>query len=249
MNPYVIRKDNLASFAYTNEPLLQQPPKAVALDFHGLNMNQMLQEHSEKARLYAQRGLLLVVPYDNPWSWMNSVAVAETDAIVDAVYAKLSLSDRVPLLSTGGSMGGLSALVFSARSARPVAGCAANCPVCDLPYHYTERPDLPRTILSAFWHEGDIERPSSPPLPCTWWPSCRASLLHRARNRGQAVNLQRHSCPWWRPCAAAGWTCALRPWRAWSTAPCRRKRRSATTASSSPLPAEASRGIDEAFRL
>lgn len=33
MNPYAIRKDNLASFAYTNEPLLQQPPKAVALVF------------------------------------------------------------------------------------------------------------------------------------------------------------------------------------------------------------------------
>lgn len=196
MNPYAIRKDNLASFAYTNEPLLQQSPQAVALDFHGLNMNQMLQEHSEKARLYAQRGVLLVVPYDNPWSWMNSVAVAETDAIVDAVYAKLSLSDRVPLLSTGGSMGGLSALVFSARSARPVAGCAANCPVCDLPYHYTERPDLPRTILSAFWHEGDIERAilaSSPLHLVADLPRIPYYIVHGTADK--AVNLQRHSLP------------------------------------------------------
>ena len=56
----------------------------------------------------------------------------------------------LPVVSTGGSMGGLSALLYARYSARRIAACVANCPVCDLPYHYTERPDLPRTLYSAY---------------------------------------------------------------------------------------------------
>ena len=56
-------------------------------------------------------------------------------------------------------MGGLSALVYTARAAITPAACVVNCPVCDLPYHYTERPDLPRTLYSAFWHEeGNVDK-------------------------------------------------------------------------------------------
>ena len=51
-------------------------------------------------------------------------------------------------------MGGCSALMYpcySRAAHRPVAA-AANCPVCDLPFHATERPDLPRTMYSSFAH-------------------------------------------------------------------------------------------------
>ena len=50
-------------------------------------------------------------------------------------------------------MGGLCALVWPRYTKRRVVAVAANCPVCDLPFHYTERPDLPRTLRAAF---GDV---------------------------------------------------------------------------------------------
>jgi len=72
--------------------------------------------------------------------------------VVDAYIAREGLADDVPVVSTGGSMGGLSALIYTRYARRTPAACFANCPVCDLPYHATERPDLPRTVYLAFAH-------------------------------------------------------------------------------------------------
>ena len=49
-------------------------------------------------------------------------------------------------------MGGLGALVYCVKSRHKVTACAANCPVCDLPYHYTERDDTARTLYNSFSH-------------------------------------------------------------------------------------------------
>ena len=195
MNTYAITKDNLPSFAYTNEKIVSLPIRSVVLDFHGLNMNQMLSEPSERSVFYAQNGVLHVIPYDNPWSWMNDTAVQMTDCIVDAVYARLGLSPAVPLISTGGSMGGLSALSYTVRTRHKVAACAANCPVCDLVFHYTERPDLPRTILSAFWGEDAAEQilRVSPLHRVDDFPDIPYYIVHGEAD--QAVNLQKHSLP------------------------------------------------------
>ena len=53
-------------------------------------------------------------------------------------------------------MGGHGALLYAIKSRHRVAACMAVCPVCDLPFHYTERPDLPRTMHHAFGSYGDI---------------------------------------------------------------------------------------------
>jgi len=39
---------------------------------------------------------------------------------------------ELPVVSTGGSMGGLAALAYCRRAAKTPVGCVANCPVCDL---------------------------------------------------------------------------------------------------------------------
>ncbi len=46
-------------------------------------------------------------------------------------------------------MGGHAALLFARYSKRPVRACMALYPY-ELKYHFTERPDLPRTILYSF---------------------------------------------------------------------------------------------------
>ena len=116
-------------FAYTNEKYLSGAPKALVLSFHGLGYAQMPREHSDFSLACAGRGILLAAPYDSPWSWMNDTAVKTVDAIVDALFFRHNAKD-IPLISTGGSMGGLSALIYARYSAHPVAACAARTYSC-----------------------------------------------------------------------------------------------------------------------
>jgi dipeptidyl aminopeptidase/acylaminoacyl peptidase len=81
---------------------------------------------------------------------MNRSARNFIDELVDAIYKQHHLPERTPLISTGGSMGGHAALLYTRYAKRPVKACMALYPVCDLKYHFSERPDLPRTILCAF---------------------------------------------------------------------------------------------------
>ena len=146
-----INETNVNLFAYTNGRFLRETPKALVLSFHGLNNTSMITDHADFPLTCAEKGVLFAAPYDNPWSWMNDVAVRTVDAIVDALLKKYALDD-LPVVSTGGSMGGLSALIYARYSHHAIKACAAKYPVCDLPYHFTERPDLPRTIVSALAH-------------------------------------------------------------------------------------------------
>lgn len=104
-----------------------------------------------------KRGFYLV-PYQNPWAWMNKYTVALTDELLDVIFDTYQLPKDTPIVSTGISMGGLSALTYAAYAKRKPVACVSNCPVCDLPYHFTERPDLPRTLYSAFIaYDGTLE--------------------------------------------------------------------------------------------
>lgn len=148
-----INKDNILSFAATNEYLIDRPISGIALEFHGLGDGlRMISETNGLGRYFAERGMLYVIPYYGPWSWMNDKAVKYTDEVVDALFDKYALPADTPIVSTGLSMGGLSSLVYCVYARRTPVACAANCPVCDLPYHYTERDDLPRTIYGALSH-------------------------------------------------------------------------------------------------
>jgi len=84
---------------------------------------------------------------------MNDQAVAYTDEIINVLFQKYRLSENTPIVSTGGSMGGQSALVYTVYAKRQPVACVANCPVCDVVFHFTERQDLPRTLYSALFHE------------------------------------------------------------------------------------------------
>ena len=128
------------------------------LDFFGLGGTIMHHEDPERGIWFGEQNIVHVVPYYNPWCWMNPQAVAYVDEIIDVLIDHCQLPEDIPIVSSGLSMGGLCALVYTAKAKRTPAACVANCPVCDLPYHFTERPDLPRTLYSAFYHEeGTVE--------------------------------------------------------------------------------------------
>ena len=92
-------------------------------------------------------------------------------------------------------MGGLSALVYTAYAKITPVACVANCPVCDLPYHYTERDDLPRTLYSAFsTYEGSMDealRSASPLHLVEKMPDIPYVIYHCTADK--AVNIEKHS--------------------------------------------------------
>ena len=149
----IIRYENLRSFAYVNDRVCMRPIKGIVISFFGLGNMTMIENETVEGEYYGEKGILYVVPYNNPWAWMNRQAAAYTDEIIDVLSEALGLSADIPLVSTGGSMGGQSALVYMVHAKRTPSACVVNCPVCDMPFHYTERPDLPRTIYSAVCNE------------------------------------------------------------------------------------------------
>lgn len=192
----VINMDNLRSFAYSNHSIVKPPICGIVISFFGLGCALTFDRDTDEGIRFAEKGILYLIPYHDPWAWMNRQTVSFTDELVDVLIEGCSLPEDVPVVSTGGSMGGLSALVYTAYAKRTPVSCVANCPVCDLPYHFTERPDLPRTLYSAFGG-----------YPCSLEEAMRsASPLHLAKDmpretayyifhceKDEAVNKEKHS--------------------------------------------------------
>lgn len=191
----VMTYDTLRNFAYVNDLICEKPIRGIVISFFGLGNTTMFSEDPVDAEFFAEKGILYVFPYNNPWCWMNPQAVAFTDEIIDVLFEKYGFDENIPIVVNGGSMGGHSCLVYTRYAKRTPAACVANCPVCDLPFHYTERPDLPRTIYSAFCHEEgileDVLKRFSPVHLADEMPKIPYHIFHC--DRDLAVNINKHS--------------------------------------------------------
>ena len=184
----IMNHGNLRNFAYVNDRVCTEPIRGIALSFFGLGNLAMYPEDTLEGEFYGEKGILYVVPYNNPWAWMNRQAVAYTDEILDVLLEEYSLGDDIPIVSTGGSMDGQSALVYAAYAKRTPAACVVNCPVCNVAYHYTERDDLPRTLYSALsQEEGTLEEALKRISP----PEARYHIFHCEKD--SMVNKGQHS--------------------------------------------------------
>jgi pimeloyl-ACP methyl ester carboxylesterase len=186
---------NIKQFAWVGDAYLNKHIQGVVIQFHGLGYNGMKQDADHEELELADAGALNVFPYYGPWSWMNKEACSRVNGLIEEIYTKYELSDQVPLILRGGSMGGMSALVYSCYAQRPVKACAVNCPVTDLPYHFTEREDLPRTLHQAFDHYNmpleDAMKLHSPIHLLHSLPNIPYLFIHG--DQDQAVNKQMHS--------------------------------------------------------
>lgn len=191
----IITYETIRSFAYVNDNVCKKPIRGVVVNFCGLNNKDMFDEDTNEGVYYGEEGVLYVHPYNNPWSWMNAQAVAYTDEIIDAIFDHFKLPEDTPIVSMGQSMGGLASLVYTRYAKRTPIACISNCPVCDLVYHFTERPDLPRTIYSAFWNEegelNDILKKYSPVHLAPEMPDVKYYIFHCDKDK--SVNLASHS--------------------------------------------------------
>lgn len=192
----IIKYENLRSFAYSNDKSINGKIKGIVISFFGLGSMAMYNgADTLEGDYYAKKGILYVVPYNNPWAWMNKQAVSYTDEILDVLFDYYNLPESLPVVSTGGSMGGQSALVYMAYAKRTPVACVANCPVCDVLYHFTERVDLPRTLYSAVTnYEGTLEeslRAISPLHIIDKLPRSKYHIFHC--DTDDLVNIERHS--------------------------------------------------------
>ncbi|MBO5701598.1 MAG: prolyl oligopeptidase family serine peptidase [Clostridia bacterium] len=191
----IITYETIRNFAYVNDNVCKKPIKGVVVYFCGLGNKDMFDEDTNEGIYYGEEGVLYIHPYNNPWSWMNAQAVAYTDEIIDAIFEHFSLPESTPIVSMGQSMGGLASLVYTRYAKRTPVACIANCPVCDLVYHFTERPDLPRTIYSALWNEdgdiGEAMKKYSPVHLAPTMPDAKYYIFHCDKDK--SVNLGRHS--------------------------------------------------------
>jgi len=191
----IITYENLRSFAYSSDRLIDGEVKGIVIRFEGLGALKMLSTDPGIAIDLAKKGIIYVIPYYNPWCWMNESAVSLTDEIIEVLCEKYELGDNVKIVSSGLSMGGLSALVYTAYAKITPAACVTNCPVCDLPYHFTERDDLPRTLYSAFsTYEGSMDealRSASPLHLVDKMPDIPYVIYHCTADL--AVNIDKHS--------------------------------------------------------
>jgi alpha-beta hydrolase superfamily lysophospholipase len=182
--------------AWVSDKFTPKPIRGVVLGFHGLGTTG-LRERPElpKELEWVRAGALMVYPYYGPWSWMNRQARAFVDELVAAVYKEYRLEDSLPLVATGGSMGGCSALLYTRYARKPVAACEAIVPVCDTAHHFTERPDLPRTFRHAFLSYPEpleaLLAEHSPLAQVRAMPDIPYLLVQGDRDK--AVNKERHS--------------------------------------------------------
>ena len=191
----IITHETLRLFAYSNDTLIQGEIKGIILSFMGLGGATMF-EYQSRGDALAEKGIIYVIPYLHPWNWMNEQAVAYTDELIDALFTHYHLPESTPIVSTGGSMGGLCSLIYTKYAKRTPAACVANCPVCDLLFHYTERPDLPRTLYFAYgMYEADtLEEAMTTASPlhlADSMPDVKYTIFHC--DADQAVNLHSHS--------------------------------------------------------
>jgi len=182
--------------AWTTAKWLPSPKiTGVIFKFHGLGAPGLRVEMEPHEWEWTKAGALVVFPYYGPWSWMNRSARAFCDELVDKIWARHKLAANVPLISTGGSMGGLSGLLYTRYAKKPVTACAVNSAVCDLAYHFRERPDVGRSVFCAFQgYAEDLETAlaeTSPLAQAANMPRIPYYLSHGTADK--AVNKERHS--------------------------------------------------------
>ena len=162
-----------------NEKFIDGEIRAVVLIFHGLGAR-FSEEYSSIELALAEENILTVYPYYGPWSWMNRQSRKMVDEIVERLFAELDRN--LPLIASGGSMGGASALLYCRYGKRVPVACELLFPVCDVEMHFGERPDLPPTFRQAFYGYpepfDEVLREHSPLHQVEFMPDIPYQIIH-----------------------------------------------------------------------
>ena len=153
-----INANNIFDYAFINEDTLVYPLRGICVYFHGYTDSTMYESSHEIARALGEQGIAWVFPYYSVWAWMSRNSQEFNEQVICAAYERLKADESIPLIVSGGSMGGLTALNYLVYGKRKAIGCALNCPVTDMNRIFADFYDFRRAILSAHIdQEGDLE--------------------------------------------------------------------------------------------
>lgn len=144
-----ITKDNLENYAFVNLDTLTYPVKAVCVCFHGFTDDTVYEKSPRQASELGSKGIAWVYPYFSVWAWYSDNSRKFNEQVLDAVYGKLNLSDDIPLIISGGSMGGMTAFMYCIDGKRKPKACAMNCPVTNVRAHFENNFYIRRAIMDA----------------------------------------------------------------------------------------------------
>ena len=152
----LINRDTYHYYANTNEEHLSLPVKGIILEFPGLGGGSCLggsidmgSYSTPRTIAFGEKGILVAYLFPGPWSWGNRGAVRMADAVVRALADKYALPEDLPLAVSGGSMGGLGALIYAANTRYKLTAVAAACPCVDVKASLSCAEHFPRTYVSA----------------------------------------------------------------------------------------------------
>ena len=144
-------------FAYTNEEYLKKAPVGICVEFYGLNLTTKSAEPEERAKAFGEKGVILLKPFTNPWSWLNPQSLDITERVIGILCEKYPGIEG-NICVAGGSMGGYEALMFTVKSKYALKSCTVKCPICDLERFAVDDPWRTKTFECAFYEEGDFEK-------------------------------------------------------------------------------------------
>lgn len=154
----LVTYENLRRFAYSNDKLITGPVKGMVVHFFGSGTMLTCEEDSPEAKAYAEKGIIQLFPYYNPWAWCTPNTRAFIEELMDVLFARYDLPEDLPIVYSGSSMGGMTALAFSALSKRKPVACVPCCPVCDIFTYLDAGYCNIRTVYSSWYgEEGTLE--------------------------------------------------------------------------------------------
>lgn len=142
--------DNLSNYAFVNLDTIQKPIRGIVVNCHGFTDETTYSSSPRPGVDLGREGILYVFPYYSPWAWASDHAFAYIDEVLDVVWEMLDLPSDLPFLIAGGSMGGMTAMLYTLFGKRRVCAVACNCPVCDLRAILDNNPHVQRSVYYAY---------------------------------------------------------------------------------------------------
>lgn len=145
-----ISPEQFLEYAYASFSLMKERPHGIVINCHGFSDNTFFLNDPDLALKLAEENILYVFPYYNDSGWANPTTIAYIDLVLDCVYQKYgALDGDLPLVVSGGSMGGLTAFLYALEGRYHPVAVAADCPVSDLRGFFSI-PHTLRYLLGAY---------------------------------------------------------------------------------------------------
>ncbi len=135
-------KTHLNRACLSNIDLIDGEIKGIALYFTGLGHASVPTTDMVAAPFCAEKGILYILPFYNPWCWMNKRTVNYVDAIVDCAKELYNLDANIPVGIYGGSMGGYNTFHYALKSKHRIVAADLLCPCCNTEYEMSVNPGL-----------------------------------------------------------------------------------------------------------